>query len=99
MLEIPPLDSMAIAFTAVGLLFLLRYFLAMRRIWKAVGYRPSFQFGDFFRATRHEAFGPDLEPERRYAARQLMIGSGMLLTGLVLFAWLLATGAPIRLDI
>ncbi|MBB4001838.1 MAG: hypothetical protein V7704_16665 [Aurantimonas endophytica] len=99
MLEIPPLDSLAIAFTGVGLLFFLRYFLAMRRIWKVVGYRPSFQFGDFFRATRREAFGPDLEPERRYAARQLVIGSAMLLTGLVLFAWLLATGTPIRLDI
>lgn len=95
----PPLDTVAAATLAVGTLFLLRYFLAMRRIWKEAGHRPSFQFGDYFRAMKREAFGQELEPERRYAARQLIFGLVFVTTGLLLFAWLLASGAPVRFDV
>ncbi|MEX6508542.1 hypothetical protein [Jiella sp. M17.18] len=98
MTEIPPLSSIAAAATLVGLLFLLRYFLAMRRIWKAAGHRPSFQFGDYFRATKRGAFGEELEPERRYAARQFWFGAVLLVTGLVLYGWLFTTGTPVTLN-
>ncbi|HDZ75361.1 MAG TPA: hypothetical protein ENH55_21860 [Aurantimonas coralicida] len=97
MFEIPPLDTVATATLAVGALFLLRYFLAMRRIWKVTGYRPSFQFGDYFRAMKRDAFGTELEPERRYAARQLVVGVVFIAAGLLLFGWLLASGTPVSL--
>ena len=93
MIEMPPLTSIAPAATLVGLLFLLRYFFAMRRIWKAAGHRPSFQFGDYFRATKRGAFGEDLEPERRYAARQFWFGAVLLAIGLVVYGWLLVAGS------
>lgn len=99
MFEIPPLDTIATATLAVGALFLLRYFLAMRRIWKIAGHRPSFQFGDYFRAMKRHAFGAELEPERRYAARQLVFGVVFIAAGLLLFGWLLATGAPVGLAV
>ncbi|MCP3055250.1 hypothetical protein [Aurantimonas marianensis] len=99
MSEIPPLDTVATATLAVGALFLLRYFLAMRRIWKIAGHRPSFQFGDYFRAMQRHAFGAALEPERRYAARQLIFGIVFAAAGLLLFAWLLATGAPVGVNV
>lgn len=95
MLEIPPIDSIAVAAIAVGALFLLRYFLVMRRFWKGTGHVPSFQFGDYFRAMKPGAFGEDLEPERRYAKRQLILGALFLVIGLPLLAWLLVTGTPI----
>ena len=97
MLEFPPLDSIAVAAIAVGALFLLRYFLVMRRIWKGTGHVPSFQFGDYIRAMKPGAFGEDFEPERRYAKRQLVLGTTFLTIGLVLFAWLLATSVPIQI--
>ena len=98
MLEVPPLDSIAAAAVAVGALFLLRYALVMRRIWKGAGHAPSFQFGDYFRAMKPGAFGEKFEPERRYAKRQLVLGTVLAGIGLLLFAWLLATGAPIGLS-
>ncbi|MEC5322389.1 hypothetical protein [Aurantimonas sp. A3-2-R12] len=99
MFEIPPLDTIATATLAVGALFLLRYFLAMRRIWKVAGHRPSFQFGDYFRVMKRDAFGAELDPERRYAARQLIFGVVFIAAGLLLFGWLLATGSPVGLAV
>ena len=98
MLEVPPLDSIAAAAIAVGTLFLLRYFLVMRRILKGTGHVPSFQFKDYFRAMKPGAFGNDFEPERRYAKRQLVLCAVFVTIGLLLLAWLLATGTPIRLQ-
>ncbi|MCW7545975.1 MAG: hypothetical protein ABJF67_13750 [Aurantimonas coralicida] len=98
-MEIPPPDTLATVGVAVGALFMLRYFLVMRRIWKATGHRASFQFGDYFQVLRAGAFGAELEPERRYAARQLGFGGVFLIAGLLLFGWLLATGMPIRVAV
>ncbi|MEF2550995.1 hypothetical protein VQ042_06385 [Aurantimonas sp. A2-1-M11] len=98
-MEIPPPDTLATVGVAVGALFMLRYFLIMRRIWKAVGYRPSFQFGDYFQVLRARSYGAELEPERRYAARQLIFGGVFLIGGLLLFGWLLATGMAVRVGV
>lgn len=99
MFEIPPLDSVATASLFVGLLFVLRYFLAMRRIWLEVGRPRGFVFGDYFRATKPGAYGTELEPNRRYAVRQLYLAAFFLGAALLLFAWLLASGMPVRLAI
>ena len=96
MIEIPPLDQIAIAALAVGALFLLRYFLVMRRIRKRIGYTPSLPFDDAGRSTTSGAFGEHNEPERQYAVRQLVFAGVCLAIGLGLFAWLLLAGAPIR---
>ena len=90
MIQIPPLHTIGNVSLAVGALFLLRYFLAMRRLWKEAGHRPDFQFGDYFRATKKGAFGMQLEAQRAYAARQLVLGLVLGLLGLGIYAWLFA---------
>lgn len=97
MLEIPPLDQIAFAAVAVGALFLLRYVLVIRRIREGLAHVTGFRSYDCFRAMKPGTFGEEYEPERRYAKRQLILGMLLLAVGLVMFAWLLATGAPIRL--
>lgn len=85
----PAIDSFAEALVLVGLLFALRYFLVMRRIWQRAGRPQGFVFGDYWRATKPGAFGSELEPDRRYAARQLYLALACLVVGLLLAAWLL----------
>ncbi|WP_062202814.1 hypothetical protein [Aureimonas sp. AU12] len=89
MIEIPAISDIASAAVLVGALFVVRYLVAMRRIWMTVGRPRGFVIADYWRATQVLAFGPEFEPDRRHAARQLYVGLAFLALGLVLFAWLL----------
>lgn len=91
MIELPPLPDIATAFVFVGALFVLRFVLALHRLRKEAGLAGGFSLADFARVRRPGAFGEDREPERRHAARQLLIGFGFFGFGVGLFAFLLAT--------
>ncbi|KQT86218.1 hypothetical protein ASG48_06525 [Aurantimonas sp. Leaf443] len=95
-MEIPPLPQLAQGAALVGLLFLLRLYLALRRIAGARGTRVS--FADVTAVRVENAFGRENEPDRRYAARQLAVATVLLvlaaiLYAVLLFAWL--RGAPL----
>ena len=98
-LEIPPLSDIATGFVFVGALFLLRFVLAIRRLKMEVAETGSWQRSDFARVRRAGGYGEELEPERRHAARQFVIGALCLCVGLVLFVWLLIGILITRLDL
>jgi hypothetical protein len=91
------LDSIAAASLVLAVLFGLRYFLAMRRIFQEVPKPAGFGLADYLRAPQRGAYGEDMEPNRRYASRQFHQGAVFLVVGIGLFAYLLATGTPITL--
>ncbi|MCW4114389.1 hypothetical protein NPA31_005360 [Aurantimonas sp. MSK8Z-1] len=80
--EFPPLASLAPMLVLVGLLFLLRYGLVTWRLKRRGG-------------TAAAAGGAALQDaggaERRYARRQLWIGVPLLVAGLLVYGWLLAS--------
>lgn len=82
-----PADLLAAAF-AVGLLFLLRFVLALRRIRHELGANWRGGVEAWRDATRPMAYGAALEPNRRHAARQLTVGLFCLALALVLAIWL-----------
>ncbi|WP_279479848.1 hypothetical protein [Aureimonas sp. SK2] len=90
-----PTDVLAAAFM-VGVLFLVRFALALRRIRSEPG--ATWQGGvEAWRdVTRPQSYGAAQEPNRRHAARQLYLGLfflalsailGMWLAGAALFGW------------
>lgn len=87
-MEMPaPVDILAAA-ASVGLLFLVRFALALRRIRgePSSGWRHGTQA---WRAvTRPMGYGAALEPNRRHAARQLYVGLFCLSLAAILGAWL-----------
>lgn len=87
-MEIPALHDIASASSLVGVLFVIRHLVAMRRIWAVDGWPRAAR--DVWRATRTSAYGPAFEPDRRHAARQLYVGLAFLALGLLLFAGILA---------
>ena len=91
------LDSIAAASLVLAVLFGLRYFLAMRRIFQEVPKPAGFGFSSYLKAPQRGAYGEDMEPNRRYASRQFHQGAVFLVVGVGLFAYLLATGTPITL--
>ena len=91
------LDSIAAASLVLAVLFALRYFLAMRRIFQEVPKPAGFGLAGYLKAPQRGAYGEDMEPNRRYASRQFHQGAVFLVVGLALFAYLLATGTPITL--
>ena len=91
------LDSIAAASLVLAVLFGLRYFLAMRRIFQEVPKPAGFGFAGYLKAPQRGAYGEDMEPNRRYASRQFHQGAVFLVVGIGLFAYLLATGTPITL--
>ena len=88
--ELPPLSDIATALVFVGALFVLRFLLALRRLRTESGAKAGFALSDFVQVRWPDAFGPDHEPERRHAARQLFVGLTFLVLGVGLFGWLLA---------
>ena len=91
------LDSIAAASLVLAVLFGLRYFLAMRRIFQEVPKPVGFGLAGYLKAPQRGAYGEDMEPNRRYASRQFHQGAVFLVVGVGLFAYLLATGTPITL--
>ena len=91
------LDSIAAASLVLAVLFGLRYFLAMRRIFQEVPKPEGFGLAGYLKAPQRGAYGEDMEPNRRYASRQFHQGAVFLVVGVGLFAYLLATGTPITL--
>ena len=91
------LDSIAAASLVLAVLFGLRYFLAMRRIFQEVPKPAGFGLAGYLKAPQRGAYGEDMEPNRRYASRQFHQGAVFLVVGLGLFAYLLASGTPITL--
>ena len=89
------MGSVAYILVVFGVLFAVRYLLAMRRIFQEVGKPAGFSVADYLRAPKADAYGDAMEPSRRYAARQYAQGAIFLGTSIVLFVWLLVTGAPI----
>lgn len=87
---LPPPDQLAMAALVIGILFALRYVLALRRIWGEAGRPKHLRLADWFAARVPDAYGPEMEPNRRYAARQLYTAAAVLLLAAGLFAWLLA---------
>ena len=87
-MEIPALCDVASACSLVGVLFIVRHVVAMRRIWAVDGWPRAVR--DVWRASRTGAYGPEFEPDRRHAARQLYVGLIFLAVGLLLFAGILA---------
>ncbi|MEF2072747.1 hypothetical protein [Consotaella aegiceratis] len=94
MFETPSPDSVATLCLVLGLLFLLRCGLVLRRLMDG-GQKHG--RGLWQRITKAGGFGADNEPERRLAARQLYIAVVLLSAGLVLFGWRLATGEAIAI--
>lgn len=87
-MEIPaPTDILAAAF-AVGILFLVRFALALRRIRMepGSGWLPGKQA--WRDVTRPLGYGPQLEPNRRHAARQLYLALFFLALAAILAVWL-----------
>ena len=89
MTDVPAISDIASAAVLIGVLFVVRYVVALRRIWINAGRPRDFAFTDYRRAMQADAFGSELEPDRRHAARQLYVGLIFLGLGLVLFAGLL----------
>lgn len=86
--EIPPLDQLALGGLVVGVLFVLRLVLAVRRLREEADGRAGFSAQDLKRVRQAGSYGADLEPNRRYALRQLLSAALFLAVGLVLAAWL-----------
>lgn len=97
MVEVPPVDQMAIMAFVVGLLFALRFSLALRRLRQEAGAPEDGGLSDVTRPTRRGAYGETMEPTRRYAARQFYMAGLCLAAALLLAGWMLATGAPLTL--
>ncbi|GGD17990.1 hypothetical protein [Aureimonas glaciei] len=87
--------SIAYILLVFGVLFAVRYLLAMRRIFQEVGKPAGFVAADYLKAPKAEAYGGEMEPSRRYAARQYFQAAICFGTGAVLLIWLLVTGAPV----
>lgn len=90
-----PTDLLAAAF-AVGILFLIRFALSLRRIRGELGDRWPSEPQAWRGVTRLHAFGEAMEPNRRHAVRQLGVGLffvalaailGLWLSGTALFGW------------
>lgn len=88
MFEIPPLDQLALGGLVVGVLFVLRLVLAVRRLREEADGRAGFSTEDLKRVRQAGSYGADLEPNRRYALRQLLSAALFLAVGLGLAAWL-----------
>ncbi|MFD2238567.1 hypothetical protein [Aureimonas populi] len=84
--ELPSAPEVALTLLVVGLLFLVRFVLAIRRL-EPQGGQPILQ--QCRRVSRPCAFGADLEPERRHALRQLVTGIAVSGAGLAFGGWLL----------
>lgn len=93
---IPPAGDIAMAATVVGVLFLVRFLLTLRRIRAAEG-RASTMWADLGLVTRPLAFGRAAEPDRRHAMRQFVVGAVFTACGLSISAWLVVSSvlAPI----
>lgn len=89
MFEIPPLDQLAIGALIVGVLFVLRLFLAVRRLREEADGRAGFSLDDLARIRQADAYGSGLEPNRRYAVRQLFTALLFLAAGVLFSVWLL----------
>ncbi|BDA85110.1 hypothetical protein Sa4125_26520 [Aureimonas sp. SA4125] len=87
--------SVAYILVVFGVLFAVRYLLAMRRIFQEAGKPAGFGAADYLKAPAAEAYGSEMEPSRRYAARQYYQAAIFLGTGAILLVWLLATGASV----
>lgn len=82
-----PTDLLAAAF-AVGVLFLVRFVLALRRIRRELGARWPSEPQAWRGVTRPLAFGEAMEPDRRHAMRQLVVGMFCLALAAILALWL-----------
>lgn len=92
MFEPPALSDVFLASALVGLLFLVRFVLTMRRHGTAVAPAGETLRERLRRAVTPGGFGAEREPERRHASRQLVTGSFFLAVGVILGVWLAATG-------
>ena len=92
MFDVPPIGDWALVSTVVGAVFLVRYLLMVWRIRKAAGRENTGSvFADAGRVTTREAFGADLEPERRHAVRLFVIGAVFSAVGFALAGWQMVT--------
>ncbi|KAA0970590.1 hypothetical protein FPY71_08810 [Aureimonas fodinaquatilis] len=90
---IPPAGDIAMAATVVGILFLVRFMLTLRRIRAATGRQTkTTMLADSTLITRPLAFGRDAEPERRHALRQFTVGAVFTACGLLLASWVVISG-------
>lgn len=85
--QLPALADVAAAALAVGLLFCLRFALALRRL-RAQSGRTGGNVGNAWGTREATHFGVEREPERRHALRQLSVGSALLVVALLLYGWL-----------
>ncbi len=87
-MEIPaPTDILAAAFM-IGLLFLVRCGLALRRIRQELGAEWTSRAQAWRDVTRPMSYGAALEPDRRHAVRQLAVGLFFLALSAILAVWL-----------
>lgn len=87
-MDVPaPTDILAAAF-AVGILFLARFALALRRIRGEPDARWQGGLEAWRDATRPMSYGASQEPNRRHAARQLYLGLFFLALSAIVAAWL-----------
>lgn len=93
--DLPPVNQLAMAAFVVGILFLLRYYLALRRIRREVRRPQGFKAADDASATARGTDGEDLGPGRRYALRQLVVACLLLGAAILLVGWMLAAGIPL----
>ncbi|WP_185982790.1 hypothetical protein [Aureimonas mangrovi] len=94
MSELPTVEDLALVAGVLGLLFLMRFALALRRMRVEAG-EPVDILADARHVRLAGAFGEKREPERRHAARQLLLGlvfafAGLAIAGGMLVADVLA---------
>ncbi|WP_136625043.1 hypothetical protein [Aureimonas flava] len=87
-METPAPTDVLAAVLAVGILFLLRFALALRRMRHELGAQRRDPVPAWRDVTRPMSFGAAMEPNRRHAVRQLVTGLFLLALAAVLGAWL-----------
>lgn len=87
---LPSISDIAAAALAIGLLFLARFALALRRL-RVEGRPYGGSVGDLWGSRRVDFFGAEREPERRHAVRQFGLGIVFLAVALALYGWLVSS--------
>lgn len=90
MSELPSFQDILLASLLVGVLFLLRFALTLRRLRSGRAAVESVREA-VRRSTTPLGYGEDAEPDRRHAVRQLSVGLFFLALGLLLGLWSIAS--------
>lgn len=85
--ELPQPTDLVGASLLVGILFLVRFVLGVRRILLDGDPSRPLALQTLRDATQPLAFGREFEPNRRHAVRQFFVGAFFLALGLLLLGW------------